>query len=156
MLGNIIGFMFIVGLLVFTFVIINDGLDEMMAGCTGTNITTTGCELISDGSPFKFILTNKLILFMMIVVPLWIMFGRSILRMFRGFLYDIGELFESYPSKDNDNEKKKYLKEAKSKLKKELNRKSSENIDTKSEENKGVQWGSGVDLGEGINTYGNK
>jgi len=155
MLGNIIG-LFIIGILLFvSFSFMSNGLDQMAAGCQGPNITTTGCELISDGSPFQLLFTNKLILFIMIAIPIWIIFGKSLLRMLRGIFYNIGELFESYP-KDDDNKKKKYLKEAKSKLKKELNRKSSENIDTKSEENKGVQWGSGVDLGEGINTYENK
>lgn len=154
-LGQFIGFTFIIGLLVFTFMIINNGLDEMVAGCQGLNVTTTGCELISDGSPFQLLFTNKIILFIIIIIPFWIIVGRKI---FRGILYGIEEFFESFESSNNNNyEKEKHLKKMKSKLKKELNRNITNTTKTKTETiDKGVQWGSGVELGKGMDRYETK
>jgi len=83
-------------------------------------------------------------------------------RIFKGIFYGIKEFFEdlkSFETKsyDKHNKKKKSLKERKTKYNKELIRKSSnvDNVGIKPKEDEGVQWGSGVDSGEGMKTYEN-
>ena len=153
-----------IGLLLFAFMIpfniVTDGLNDMEAGCEGHNTTTMGCELIDESSPLRFVLTNPVLVFIIMMIPIWMFFGPLIRKMWRSITYEIGDLFEtSYTESDRDDEeeKEKYLKETKTKLKEELIRKkSSNNIDAKPEENKGVQWGSGIEMGGGMDDYENK
>jgi len=155
--GELIAFMFIIGLIMFAVVTIYSGLDDMEVGCQGANVTTTiGCELIGEDSPFGIILKNKVILIIMIIIPIWMIFGRvflSILSIFRGIFRGMGEFFEPSYSDFPDDPEDKDLKKMKSKLKKDLNRKPVQNI----EESKGVERGSGgISLGPGIDTYETK
>jgi len=75
---------------------------------------------------------------------------------FRRLLYGIGDIFESFESSsnNNDNKKEKHLKKMKSKLKKDLNsyNDSRQTIPT----NKGVEWGTGVESGKGMDDYETK
>ena len=157
MIGQVIGAIIIITITAALFFNVTEVIDNTKLQCMNGSVNDRyNCDWMNDENtrtlmdliPFIFILGT-----LIIVVPV-------ILRMFRGIFGGIGEFFESFEttSSNDDDEKEKHLKRMKSKLKNELNRKPFESNQKPktTPKTKGVQWGSGVEQGEGMDFFEDK
>lgn len=152
MLGNLIGIIIIVGIAFMSLGVINETMNYIEEDCINVTVNTSNhdlCFIFHETVLIKILwdfFPYFLIIFTFLIV--WNIVKSS----FRGTSFR-GISWERESDDKDDDEKEQYLKETKTKLKKELNRESSQDNQPK---NKGVQWGSGVELGKGMDSYENK